>query len=366
MLLFFLCLIWMTVVGIIFLTIVNILILDNVYASTFPSIQNTNSKLDTQIPIYMITTRGNLDYPQGVQESGYNNNYQFNNIKQLNSCPLEIVFFVHGWGNNEDMAKERLDRVKMSIENNNYSTSLIGFSWDSDINWIDAKSIAKENGKKLANFVFDYMSNCQLQHNKTSDIKLIGHSLGSRVILSSLDNLQILMAKDNNTDNDFKIASIHLLGAAVDNEEMSENSINHYNLPSSLHDPSHVKKAYGHVIGEVVSKFYNLFNPEDKVLEFVYPGNEALDRALGEDGKQLNPEVPTPANYLDVYVQDEIKPLLDADADGETDLGLCYVTCTADEGDNHAGYIGFRNNTDKNILQDDGAMNVVVDHWSTS
>jgi pimeloyl-ACP methyl ester carboxylesterase len=313
----------------------------------------------------MITTRGNQDYPQGLQGPGYNNNYQFDNINQLDSCPSEIVFFLHGWGNNEDMAKERLDRVKLSLENNNYSTSLIGFSWKSDINWIDAKSLAKENGKKLANFIFDYMNNCQLQINKTSNIKLIGHSLGARVIFSCLDNLQALMAKDKNINNDFKITSVHLIGAAVDDEEVSMNSINHYNYPSWLHDPSHVKKAYGQVIGEVVSKFYNLFNPEDKVLEFVYPGNEALDRALGENGKQLDPTVPTPSNYLDVYVQDEIKPLLDADADGETDFGLCYVTCSADVGDNHSGYIGFRNNTDKNILQDDGAMNEVVDHWST-
>jgi hypothetical protein len=33
------------------------------------------------------------------------------------------------------------------------------------------------------------------------------------------------MTKDNNTDNGFKIASVHLLGAAVDNE-VSEKFIN--------------------------------------------------------------------------------------------------------------------------------------------
>jgi hypothetical protein len=253
----------------------------------------------------------------------------------------------------------------MSLEKNNYLIPLIGFSWDSDIDWFDAKTLAKENGKKLASFIFNYMNKCQLQGNKTSDIRLIGHSIGSRVILSTLDNLRTLMAKDNNTNNDFKIASVHILGAAVDNEEVSKNSIKHYNLPSWLHDSSDVKKAYGQVIGQVVSKFYNLFNPADNVLEFVYPGFEGLDRALGENGKQLNPQVLTPVNYLDVYIQDEIKPLMDADADGESDFGLCYITCYADVGDNHGGYIGFRNNTDKNMLQDDGVMNIVVDHWST-
>jgi hypothetical protein len=352
------------VVVVIFLVSANILVLNSIYAVTIPPNNNTTIS-ETKIPIYMISTRGNQDFPQGLQESGYNNNYQFDNINQLNSCPSEVVFFVHGWGISEDMAKERLDRVKMSLEKNNYLIPLIGFSWDSDIDWFNAKILAKENGKKLASFVYNYMNNCQLQGNKTSDIRLIGHSIGSRVILSTLDNLQTLMAKDKNTNNDFKIASVHLLGAAVDNEEVSENSIKHYNFPSWLHDSSDVKKAYGQVIGQVVSKFYNLFDPEDNVLEFVYPGFEGLDRALGENGKQLNPQVPTPDNYLGVYIQDEIKPLMDADADGNTDFGLCYITCNVDVGDNHAGYIGFRNNTDKNILQDDGAMNIVVDDWST-
>ena len=51
-------------------------------------------------------------------------------------------------------------------------------------------------------------------------IRLIGHSLGARVVLSSLDYLQ------NNelwNSKNFKIESVHLLGAAVDNEEISTN-----------------------------------------------------------------------------------------------------------------------------------------------
>jgi hypothetical protein len=35
----------------------------------------------------------------------------------------------------------------------------------------------------------------------------------------------------NNSTNDFKIASVHLMGAAVDNEEVSMNSIDDFNYP---------------------------------------------------------------------------------------------------------------------------------------
>lgn len=35
--------------------------------------------------------------------------------KLFESCPDEFVTFVHGWGNNDNLAKERLDRIKLSL-----------------------------------------------------------------------------------------------------------------------------------------------------------------------------------------------------------------------------------------------------------
>lgn len=80
----------------------------------------------------------------------------------------------------------------MSLAYNNYhnnNNSVIGFSWDADPNknnWTIAKSIAKDNGPKLAQFIFDYMEKCS---DSNSKVRLVAHSLGSRVVLSSLDNL---------------------------------------------------------------------------------------------------------------------------------------------------------------------------------
>jgi len=119
------------------LSILSSFTIDKVWAST---------TVAEDISTYMITTRDFQDYPEGVNDSGFNNNYQFNNISQLfESCPAEIVFFVHGYDNNNENAKEQLDRVKISLEHNNYTDiSLIGYSWPSDTGftpegWIKGK-----------------------------------------------------------------------------------------------------------------------------------------------------------------------------------------------------------------------------------
>ena len=368
---------------------ISLLKLDDIYAST-DSVTNTTS--EKSIPIYMITTRGDLNFPVGESGNGYNNQYPFGDINQLKSeCPAEIAIFVHGWGNTEFKAKERLDRVKMSLENNNYSIPLIGLSWDSNKVWNEAKIIAKNNGQKLAKFIIDYIDTCKHEHNKDTNIRLISHSIGARVLLSTLDNLHTNPTWNN---NDYRIASVHLLGAAVDNEEISKN-------PLDIDGDSTIKHAYGKAIQEEVVRFYNLYNLEDNMLQpkpfkpdnyiyEVYPSFEN-DLALGQSGKDTTidtqDQVSTPP-YYEINVQNQIPAIRNADAmedkhyllcfsssglceftkKGDYDYGLCggytwYPICRVGIGDNHGGYIGFRNLDNVNLLEDDGAMNIVVKNW---
>jgi hypothetical protein len=364
---------------------ISLLKLDNIYAST-DSVTNATS--EKSIPIYMITTRGDLNFPIGESGNGYNDKYQFGDINQLKSqCPAEIAIFVHGWGLDEFKAKERLDRVKMSLENSNYSIPLIGLSWESNKLWDQAQIIAKENGPKLANFIIGYIDTCKHQHNKDTNIRLMSHSMGARVILSTLDNLHTNPTWNN---NDYKIASVHLMGAAVDNEEVSKN-------PLDIDGDATIKHAYGKAIQDEVFRFYNLYNPEDNMLqpqpfkqdgyiyEF-YPFFEN-DLALGQSGRDATidtqDQVSTPP-YYEINVQNQIPAIRNADAmedlhylycgfticekalPGNYDLGLCggftgdYV-CKVGIGDNHLGYMGFRDSNNINQLKDDGAINVVVE-----
>jgi pimeloyl-ACP methyl ester carboxylesterase len=333
-----------------------------------------------EIPVYIPTTRENREQAEGVEEElGYNDKYPLRDINELyTDCPEETAIFVHGWGNDHYEAKERLDRVKMSLENNSYYIPLVGLSWDSNTTWDSAKLVAKENGPKLGQFILEYKETCKHEQNKDVKVRLLGHSMGSRVILSALQHLYENPVWNNNTNN-FKIASVHLRGAAVDNEEVSTNSSNHFNYPAWGYGPlgcypSHyytgngIKFPYGKAIAREVVKFYNLINPQDNVLEYIYPCFEGGDGALGEDGKQKSGiSLPPGSIYLEEDIQDEIKSFRDADAMESWDFGLCNIfgSCLVNIGDNHAGYIGFRYPTNPNLLADDGAMNIVVEQWQS-
>ena len=342
-----------------------------------------SSTTQTGIPVYEITTRGNLSNAQGANGSGYRDAYPLLDIRNLsNTCPEEVAIFIHGWGLNETEAKERLDRVKMSLEKNNYTNPLVGFSWDSDTEWNAAQFLAKWNGPKLADYIVGLMHNCKQHHGKDIKTRLIGHSMGARIILSSLDSLHKNATWNN---SNFKVASVDLLGAAVDNEEVTMNPGDILVDKTNRGSP---KSDYGGAIQEEVMRFYNLYNPKDNVFELIYPLFEG-DFALGQSGYQKLPYPTTfPKNYEDINVTDQIKAIHDADGIEADVFGFCHnnneyckiksegwdfgfcnlltfppICEPAGIGDNHAGYIGFRNLTNLDLLADDGAMDVVVSKW---
>jgi Alpha/beta hydrolase of unknown function (DUF900) len=347
----------------------------NASASTSTNSNKGNNSSEKITSVYEINTRPNPTNVSATVQQRYG--YPLKNITELySSCPKEVVIFVHGWNDTPYDATERLDRVKMSLENNKYTNiSLVGFSWPSNTDWPDAKHLAKDNGQKLAEFIIKYMDTCnsndkQPQQQDKAKVRLIGHSLGARVILSSLESLFKNTAWNN---NNFKISSIHLMGAPVDDDEVSKN-------PSDV-GSSDIKLAYGKAIEKEVLNFYNLFNPNDDMLQpgdilyskyspfnsaenqpVVYPYVEQ-DLALGQNGSQSN--ISKPPNYVNVNVENEIRFINDSDGDGRCDFTFppTYICNIKAVGDNHGGYIGFRStNNDKPFL-DDGAINVVVEQW---
>jgi hypothetical protein len=339
---------------------------------------DTKSNLSYNLPI--VSTRGDFDLTNG-KLIGYSPiAYKSSNIPGLQNdlCPEEpnkTAIYIHGYGVNgktfaSENALEIFSRVNMSLYkslyNNNITLNIIGFNWDSDITnkekgWEIAKYVAKNNGLKLAQFILDFKNNCP-----DADIRLIAHSLGSRVALSSID---ILNNHPEWNDKNFTVKSVHLLAAAVDDEEISKNSFDIVKDPTNGYSmnvteikyPSldKLKTSFGQAIEEEVGQFYNFYSPKDDSLEFSYKLNEK-DNALGltgaEDGISL------PRNYNETDVQKELKPFCDADGHNSCDYPYNIVlNSIPSEGDNHFGYIGFRyaNGT----LKDDGAMDVVMKNW---
>ena len=115
---------------------------------------------------------------------------------------------------------------------------------------------------------------------------------------------------------------------------------------------------FGKSIEDIVDNFYNLRNPEDNMLEYIYRYLENRD-AIGLLGIQSS--LPTPSSYNERQVDSEIIPIPDADANAKFD---CFDFFVLLYGDNHCGYIGFRTLHPFGILlRDDGAIDVLVRNW---
>ncbi len=323
-----------------------------------------------------VSTRNHFDVLTGetiVSDSIYN---LVDNNGELSECPPEVVLYTHGvWVGENSLEKpsEVFDRLKLSLQSNNHTYPLIGYSWDSDTDispegWNTAKKIAAKNGEILVIFINDYKQQCP-----QTEIRIIAHSLGARVALEALDYLNNGTLQNNGNST---ISSIHLVGAAVDDEEVSTNpndSNDDNPVSSPSFDPS-VKSIYGNAIENQTVSFYNMYNSEDDVLEpdsecwwtvcqpVYYPKYEG-DLALGQSGAQS--EIMLPNNYKQIDVTNEISFNKDANGDGNCDLIIPSVLdgCSIyREGDNHFGYIGFRANETKII--DDGAINRIIDDWN--
>ena len=283
----------------------------------------------------LVSTRANFDTSTSLLLPNHNKkDYAATDVPglQVGECPAEIVIYGHGVGASQSDATEQTERVKMSLNNNGYYSPVIGFSWDSNTPKGEGSTvaplIAKQQGPKLAHFILDFKNKCP-----DSKVRMIGHSMGARVILSTLASLHT--NKEWKSKN-FELASVHLIGAGF----------------ASSWSVDGIKSPLRNIIEQVVIKFYNLVNPKDKALSGANPRETGAQKGIS-----------LPSNYIQQDVQNEILPLCDADADGKPDLGLTSKDCKAMErGFNHMGYMGFRDPTTKKLM-DDGAMNVIVSDW---
>jgi hypothetical protein len=327
---------------------------------------------------FIASTRGSFDLASGTAIKNVDLPQALSVLKGA-SCPGELAVYVHGVWASKEKAEEQTERVYLSLRNSGYVIPVIGFSWDSNTalskqGWTAAKKIANENGPLLGKFVEDFKTKCP-----NDKLRIIAHSLGARVVLSAL---QWVHDNDNTLGNSIskKISSVHLLGAAVNGEQISKNPedcIRFINPPL---------KCSGVAIESEVGHFYNLYDPEDNMLASErlpnlmcwicdpvrfpspYQNSEGHD-ALGANGKGhlLN----TPANYQEFNVLSKIVNDDDADEDNQCDImGNWYFGypsasyCTIDkQGDNHMGYMGFRSSANPHAVSNGGAIGLVASEW---
>ena len=242
-------------------------------------------------PIPRISTRGYYDLSSGVTLK--NNSYYTypkNVLKKLVNSQ-EITIIIHGLRNDNAGAAAKVVLAQKRLRKLGYVHPVIGYSYDSNTTGAHlikhakralavGQKIAIKNGKNLGKFIEDF----KVISPKTK-IRLMGHSLGSQVILSTLE---YLARKKQNIEI---IESAYFFGASITED-----------VPSS--------KKYGKIIQNMIkSKIVNHYAPKDEVLfwannEKYVKGPLGLNGTIGKPVKKYKQKLVKPKNHrFASYVQ---------------------------------------------------------------
>ena len=168
-----------------------------------------------------ISTRGFYDLKTGktLKNISYDA-YPKTSFEKI-SQKSEIVIMIHGLRNNKSGALAKYVIAEKRLKTLNYKHDVVGYSYDSNTAGVQYKStalsalkvgvtIAKKNGKNLSKFIKDLKSK-----NPSIKIRIMGHSLGAQVILSTIESLA------KNSENNGIIESVHLFGASIPANSLS-------------------------------------------------------------------------------------------------------------------------------------------------
>ena len=235
-------------------------------------------------PVPRISTRGYYDLSSGVTLK--NNSYYTypkNDFKKLINSQ-EITIMIHGLRNDNVGAVAKVVLAQKQLRKLGYIHPVIGFSYDSNTTGAHlikhakhalavGQKIAVKNGKNLGKFIEDFKTT-----SPKTKIRLMGHSLGSQVILSTLEYL----AKKK--QNAGIVESVYLFGASITED-----------VPSS--------KKYGQIFQNMIkSKIVNYYAPKDEVLlwannEKYVKGPLGLNGAIGKPVKKYWQKLVKPKNH---------------------------------------------------------------------
>ena len=191
---------------------------------------------------------------------------------------------IHGLRNDNTGAIAKVLLAKNRLRKLGYPYPVIGFSYDSNTTGAHlikhekhalavGQLIAKKNGRNLGKFIEDF----KITSPKTK-IRLMGHSLGTQVILSTVE---YLAKKKKNTGI---IHSVHFFGASITED-----------IPSS--------KKYGKILQNIIDKkIVNHYAPTDDVLNWAEKkkyvrGPLGLNGAIGKPISKYHQKLVKPKNH---------------------------------------------------------------------
>ncbi|HSB84199.1 MAG TPA: DUF726 domain-containing protein [Nitrosarchaeum sp.] len=231
-----------------------------------------------------ISTRGYYDLTYG--KTIKNNSYFLYPKKDFEKFigSKELVIMIHGLRNDNSGAIAKVVLAKNRLLRLGYVFPVVGFSYDSNTTGahlqkhvkralLAGQIIAKKNGHNLSMFIEYFKSVSPL-----TKIRLIGHSLGSQVILSTVENLA------KKSQNNGIIESVYFFGASITSD-----------IPSS--------KKYGPLLDKIIKrKIVNYYSPTDEVLSWAnkekfVKGPLGLNGSTGKTISKYHQKSVTPKNH---------------------------------------------------------------------
>lgn len=183
----------------------------------------------------------------------------------------EVCIFVHGW-NGREGSDDQAYAIDLALQEAGYSAPVIAASWASDtLNFWEAEGNADDAGVRLGRWLRD-----TFRGNESTTIRVIAHSLGARVILGALADL----------DGDVVIDTVSLVGAAVEDDSVCNSG------------------RYADGIRSSARELYNYHSTDDGTVCTLYDFSTVED-GLGCDGADCGHwwfGGSTPDNYHDVDV----------------------------------------------------------------
>jgi len=235
-------------------------------------------------PIPRISTRGYYDLTTG--KTLKTNSYYLYPKKDFKNLygSKDFTIMIHGLRNDNAGAIAKALLAKNKLRKLGYKYPVIGFSYDSNTTGAHlikhakralatGQIIAKKNGRNLGKFIEDFKS-----VNPRTKIRLMGHSLGSQVILSTLEYLA------RKKQNFGIIDSVYLFGASITED-----------IPSS--------RKYGKIIQYIIDKkIVNYYAPTDEVLSWAddekyVKGPLGLNGAIGKPVSKYRQKLVKPKNH---------------------------------------------------------------------
>ncbi len=215
----------------------------------------------------VLNTRGRIDAdgPTGSNTPVTEGSWEFD-------ADTPLFLFVHGFSTDAEAARDQAYTAQVGLDalRGEGETTVVAYSWDSDVDWGDAKRTADANAESLAGWLIDRAD------TGGSRVHLLGYSLGARV---TGEALRVLEARGRND----VLGSVSLLGGAIPRA-------------SAAHDGR-----YGSAIGSIDAPVRNFHSRNDRVLGWVYRIADQR-RAVGHDGLRDGDSAPT--GYRDVDVTD--------------------------------------------------------------